>query len=128
MKAHLKAFGGALTVECEGADMKVLFEQIAAWQEVFTVKACGICNSSDVRFQFRLVNGKDKYYEVRCDHCRAEFRYGQRREIPTLYPKRNTEDNSARLPNGGWSKYVPADEPPNPPAQQPAAPGKPARR
>lgn len=114
MKAHLKAFGGRLTIEVEGADQKELFMHIAGWHEILSEQKCGLCGSDRIRFQYQLTQAKDAYYRLHCDACRAEFNLGQRKEPKVLFPKRLADDKKP-LPHGGWSKYDPTNHEPSEP-------------
>lgn len=111
MKAHYKTANGRLTFEVEGPDQKILFRQVAALQETFEAEnSCGVCNSTNIRFQVRDVDDND-FYELVCKEslCRARFSFGQHKgKGGTLFPKRKDDsgDTPQLLPNRGWAKYV----------------------
>jgi len=108
MKAHYRAAGGRLTFEVQGETPKELFAQIAALQDVFDAEnVCGICGSSEIRFQHRHVEDFD-YYELQCmaGECRGRFQFGQHKKGGGLFPKRKDDDGHF-LPNRGWARYIP---------------------
>lgn len=83
----------------DGKGEKEIFEQIAHFQEVFeNNQVCGLCNSTDVHFSVREVDG-NSYYEKVCLYCRGKFSYGQHKQGGTLFPN-NTK---------GWHKWTPGD-------------------
>lgn len=73
-----------------------LFEEWAAFAEVFGEKQCGLCGSTDIGPSVRTVS-KDKkdyvYHEMACRNpqCRARLSYGQHMEGDTLFPKRRLD-------------------------------------
>jgi len=93
------------TVEADGDSIKDLFKAISAAGEVFSVTTCGNCQSEDVAYRVRHVEGND-FFEVVCRGCNHTFSFGQHRTGNSLFPK--TRDADGRpLPKGGWSRYVP---------------------
>jgi len=89
MKAQLKV-GPKLIIEVDGQTDTDLFAGLARAQEVFEHEKCGKCNSTDLRFVVREVDG-NKYYELHCRNlqCRARLAFGQAKEPKgELYPKR----------------------------------------
>lgn len=102
---------GGTRVEVEGKDAKDCFVQIASAMEVFRHSRCGACGSEDVSPQVRERDG-NHYYEVKCNSCRAELAFGQRRVDGALYPRRKDKDGNW-LANNGWVKWQPKsnDEP-----------------
>ncbi len=102
MEAQLKTAGGRLLIKLDAPNTKELFKAIASVDEVFNSEsACGICNSTDIRFVVRTVEEND-YFELRCK-CGARFQFGQSKKGGNLFPKR--KDESGYLPHGGWAKY-----------------------
>lgn len=98
--------------------MAEVFEALARLEEVFHGhEECGLCKNRNVGYQVRQDKDGNKYYQAVCLTCRAEFRFGVRREPPgCLFPQRKDADGNWK-PNGGWLRY-------EPPAD--AAPAKPA--
>ena len=92
MKAHLKALGGRITIEVQGETAKELFKELASVQEVFdAANACGMCQSTNLRFNVRVVDSFT-FFELRCVDCGGALSYGQRKDMVNLYPKE-------------WSRY-----------------------
>lgn len=89
--AKVTVTSGNVTVEAEG--QKELFETLAAYQEVFSVAACGDknCRNTNLRFTVRRQadnKGKEhKYFEIRCPSCYARLSFGQHDNGQTLFPK-----------------------------------------
>ena len=111
MKAQCKALGGRITFEVTGETPKDVFAQIGDLMEVFDAEhICGLCNSSDIRLGHRKAGagGVYDYYELRCNHCGAQFSFGQRKQGGALFPKRRDKDGKD-LPHGGWYQYAGAD-------------------
>lgn len=107
MEAAYRTADGRITFKVQGEHPKDLLAAIAALQEVFEAeKSCGVCNSTNIRFLYRLSSGY-KFYEMVCGEqgCRARFSFGQAKEGGGLFPKRRDDDGNW-LPNRGWEKYV----------------------
>ena len=111
MKAHYKTADGRIVFEVNGDTPKVVFEQIAAIQDLFECETeCGVCHDKEagIRFVKRDAETHDgkkvKYYELRCRKCFARFQFGQAQEGGGLFPKRKDKDGKP-LPNRGWEKY-----------------------
>ena len=103
MEAQYKTRNGRLLIKVEGENQKALFRELAMAQEVFEAETeCGCCDSSEIRFRVREVDGNE-YYELVCNKCGARFEFGQHRKNNTLFPKRHASDGS-QLQNHGWSK------------------------
>lgn len=97
-----------LQFELEGAEARELFQMVAQIQDIFEAETqCGCCQSDNIRYGFRDYNG-DKFYELVCRECSAQFRFGQKKIDNSLFPKRKAEDGKP-LPNHGWSKWEPRD-------------------
>jgi DNA-directed RNA polymerase subunit RPC12/RpoP len=75
-----------MSVEIEGDDQKSVFTQLAIFQEVFDVSACGACGKENLRFAVRSVDSNN-FYEVRCADCGAKLTYGQHKQGGSLFPK-----------------------------------------
>jgi translation initiation factor 2 beta subunit (eIF-2beta)/eIF-5 len=94
-----------VTFELEGSGQKDIFEQLSSVQEVFGEGACGKCNSENIRFQVREVDG-NKFYELKCNACGSTLAFGAHKKGDTLFPKRKDGDGKW-LDNKGWTKWVP---------------------
>jgi hypothetical protein len=92
-----------LRVELEATGQKEIFKELCLIQEIFAEDKCGLCQSSNLRFVVRNVDGND-YYELRCIDCGAILSFGQHKKGGTLFPKRKNEDGSY-LPDKGWHKW-----------------------
>lgn len=109
MKVHYRSKTGRLVFEIEGGTQKEVFEGIADIQEVFEADdTCGLCKSPDIGFRVRDVQG-NKYFELRCHHCYAQFNFGQSKDMKNLFPKRQDKEGNW-LPNRGWFKYRKEEE------------------
>ena len=109
MECQYKSRNGRLLFKVEGGSQKDLFEAISDLQEIFEADdACGMCKSTNIRFRVREFKG-NKYFELRCLDCNAQFSFGQNKDMKSLFPKRKDEDGNW-LPNKGWFKWVPKDE------------------
>lgn len=110
MKARYTTQNGQITFEVDGENAKALFSQIASIQEVFDAEhACGMCNSTDIRYLARKVDDFD-FYELACRGCRARFAFGQAKKGGALFPKRKDEDGNW-INNNGWTRFEPQGAP-----------------
>lgn len=113
----------AYTFVFEGAN---LYETITESQKLSfpDVTECGLCGSDDMYLSAHLAQGKYKYHEIRCNHCKAELSFGTREDNPDcsyLQRKENGELN--------WKKFSANQQ--EPPAQKNTAPpanNKPAHK
>lgn len=103
MRLTYKTDRSELTVE--GGDVKEVFEEMAAAQEVFSNSVCGACDSHNTRLSVREVDG-NRYYACKCSDCGAELAFGQKRDGGTLFPKKKDKDGNW-LSGNGWVKYQP---------------------
>lgn len=101
---------GRMKVIIEAKTQPELFEQLAAFQEVFEDLECrrNGKSSDNIRFVVRNVDG-NKYYELRCldkdkDLFNAKLAFGKHKVGDTLFPKRK-DDNDGWLPNEGWVRF-----------------------
>lgn len=118
MEVSYRTQNGRFTFKVQGEDVKAIFAQIAAVQEVFDADTeCGCCQSKDIRFLHRKVDDY-LFYELSCNACHARFSFGQAKKGGALFPKRKDE-NGEWSPNRGWSKWQPKGEDTQP---TPAAP------
>ena len=109
MECQYRSRNGRLYFKVEGGTQKELFENIADLQEIFeSDENCGLCKSTDIRFRVREVKG-NKYFELRCLACNAQFAFGQNKDMKSLFPKRKDDDNNW-LPNRGWFKWQPKED------------------
>lgn len=105
MKATVSVFGGRVSFEMEAESQKALFKKLAMVQEIFAADdSCGCCNGQNIIYRTRNWEGYD-YYELHCQDCHAELKFGQRREGGGLFPKRKDDQTMEWLPNRGWSIY-----------------------
>jgi hypothetical protein len=95
-----------LTAELEANEQRPMFEQLAELEEIFGIKCCGKCKSTDIKFVVREDKEENKYYELQCTKCRARFAFGCNKKGNSLFPKRKDKDGKW-LPNDGWEVYVP---------------------
>jgi len=106
-----------VTVEADGSTLKEVFTELAALEECFNDKCCGVCKCTKTKFQVRKVNNFD-FYEQACSDfkCRAKLAFGLS-EGGKMYPKRMVTDDKGKavkdengkgtyLPDNGWVKYV----------------------
>lgn len=106
MELQYRTRNGRLALKAEGESQKDLFKLLAMMQEVFdTEERCGVCQSSEVRFQVRTVDNFE-HYELACckSDCGARFEFGQHKGGQTLFPKRRDDDGKP-LPNRGWKVW-----------------------
>jgi ribosomal protein L40E len=96
---------GSLSVEIEGETQKDLFKEIASFEEVFGVEACGKCGSHNLRYVVRENDGNE-YYELRCLDCGARLGFGVNKKGGGLFPRRKDAEGNW-LPDGGWVKWNP---------------------
>ena len=60
MKAHYRTRNGRIVVELQAETQKALFKAVAEAQSVFeAADRCGLCESEDLRFNVRSVDGND---------------------------------------------------------------------
>jgi hypothetical protein len=109
VKANFKIGNGRLTFEVQGEKAKDVWAQVAQIEELFCAEtACGLCQSTDLRYGHRVAMKGTKpchYYELVCRDCGAQFGFGQRQDTGELFPKRKHHETKAALPNGGWRKW-----------------------
>lgn len=104
MKVSYTTGDKKMTVEVEGKDNKEIFSQLALFQEIYEVRRCGACQSENVRFVVREVQG-NTYYELKCIDCGATLAFGQKKADGSLFPKRK-DKSGEYLPHNGWVKWV----------------------
>ncbi len=108
MKALYRTKDGRIQFEVQAENVKGVFKEIAAIQEIFDAeKECGYCKSNDIRLQHRNVDDND-FFELTCNGCGARFQFGQNKKGGGLFPKRRSENGP--LPDGGWAKFKPSDK------------------
>ena len=104
MKAHYKTRNGRMTFEVEGQQIKDIFERIAYLQDIFEAEEeCGACGGASIRMVCRENEG-NRYYELKCLDCGAQFSFGQRRQGGDLFPRRRDREGNF-LPDHGWVKF-----------------------
>ena len=94
-----------MTCEFEGSSQTEIFENLANFSEVFSMDTCGKCGKKNVRYVVREVDD-NKYYELRCNDCRAKLAFGVHKKGGTLFPKRK-DDKGTWLNSQGWLKWNP---------------------
>jgi hypothetical protein len=94
-----------IQIEAEVPDAKTAFETVAEVQELFDEKACGACQSNDIRCDVRTAQGF-RFYQLKCRGCSARLDFGQHQEGGTLFAKRRNDDGSMK-PDNGWYVYQP---------------------
>lgn len=111
MKVQYTTRDGRMTVEIEGKTQVDIFEQLAAFTEVFEDRTCtrNGKSSDNVRYVVRENEAEDKFYELHCldkdaNLIGARLAFGQHKKGGTLYPKRKDKDGNW-LPNNGWTKF-----------------------
>lgn len=110
MRVNYRSNDGRIGVEVEGNTQSAVFEEIARFQEVFESNTCGKCKSANVQFVVRSAldpktKKNNKYYEYRCNGCRAKLALGMHLEGGGLFPKR--KDGDEWLPDSGWVRWNP---------------------
>jgi len=92
-----------IQIEAEVSDAKTAFETVAEVQELFDEKACGACQSTNIRCDVRTAQGF-RFYNLKCRGCSARLDFGQHQDSKTLFAKRRNDDGSAK-PHNGWYVY-----------------------
>lgn len=107
MKITYKSRSGRIAAEIESDTQKGLFQEIAAFQEVFDEILCGACSGEDLRFVVRNVDDND-FFELHCQNpaCRHRLAFGQHKKGGSLFPSRKDKEGKW-LPKGGWTKWNP---------------------
>lgn len=112
MKLQYTSKDGRMVVEIEAETQVQLFEQLAAFQEVFEDNTCvakkngNIVKSDFTRFVVRENKDGDKFYEKTCEDWDMGLfgykkQYGCRKKGGGLFPKDMPEEN--RIPGlNGW--------------------------
>ena len=110
MKVTYTTRDGRLSVEIEGKTQVDVFEQLAAFQEVFEDRVCRKYGevTDNVRFVVREDEEQNKYFELRSAEpgklAGVKRAYGQHKKGGTLFPRlKDSEDNW--LPDNGWVKW-----------------------
>lgn len=104
MKVVLK-ITDRLVFEIDGKSQKDIFEQLASIQEVFSFTKCEKCQSTDLKFVVREVEG-NKFYELRCQNrqCRARLSFGSHKVGETLFAKKK-DGGGNWLADSGWVRW-----------------------
>lgn len=75
-------------VEHDAANLNEAFEFLGRCQEVFgAAEACQNCQGTDIKPQFRKNKDGHKFYSLVCQNCRWEFKFGQKQDDSSLFPK-----------------------------------------
>lgn len=102
-----------LTIELEADSQLDMFRSVAATQEVFGETRCGLCQSDELRYRVRVVQGNE-FPELLClnPDCGAKLSYGQSKDKKSIFPIRKL--TKAGVPHrktgsygkhNGWTKY-----------------------
>lgn len=75
-----------LKVEADCSGPKGVFKFAAAVSDILGIRACGNCQSPDLKPVYRKPKGFD-YYSLKCNSCGHELRFGQAKETGDLFPK-----------------------------------------
>ncbi len=106
MKVKYKSNNGKFEVEFDVANQKQLFEELAAFQEIFEQGKTG---GKNYRFVVRKV-GKNKYYELLCLDDGEKLGFGLLGDDPTvMFPRRKNMKTGQPIGNFGWHKYDPKE-------------------
>jgi hypothetical protein len=97
-----------LNIEIDAESPKDAFKQLASFQEIFGEEQCGKCQSEELQFRVRTVEGND-YYELMCKGCFAKLSFGQHKVGNGLFPKRKLQDGSYDKESKGWHKWIPQE-------------------
>lgn len=84
IKVNLPMGANAIQIEGEVADFKGLIKNLSAFEGIPT--ACKNCKGKNLWPNFRQPQG-NTYYSIKCSDCGWEFKYGQKKEGGTLFPK-----------------------------------------
>ncbi len=106
MKINYSTKNNQINVEFDANSIKEAFKNLAEFQEIFDESNCGSCNSENIRFLVRNVDGND-YFELRCKDCFSKLAFGQHKNGEGLFPKRKLADGSFDSQNKGWHKWIP---------------------
>lgn len=104
-------------IECESATVVEAFKQIAAYQQVFSEKACGACGSTKIAYQHRTTRDGKDIFEIACQECKCALTFWPHKEGGTLFAKRWDSERKCEVGKNGWVKYE---------RQQQAAPSQPS--
>ena len=97
--------GVQLVVDVASAEnQRAVFEKLAAFEEVFDIKACGKCESENLRHVVRTDDKDNKYYELKCMDCYAKLRFGCTKVGNNLFPKRK-DDAGEWLPDNAFMRW-----------------------
>jgi hypothetical protein len=79
--------GPGFTIDQDCKDVKGVFSFISHCSEVFgAATTCEFCNGTTIRPRHRKAKDFD-FYELLCVGCNATFKFGQRKDDNSLYPK-----------------------------------------
>lgn len=96
-----------ITLSDEADTQVEAFKILAAWEEIYGPRECGLCKS-DVYYRVRKNKDEDEFPEVVCKNfnCKAVLALGQHKKGGGLYPHRKDKEGKW-IPNNGFQKYVP---------------------
>ncbi|MBD3318844.1 hypothetical protein GF342_02955 [Candidatus Woesearchaeota archaeon] len=104
MKLNYTTQNQRLQVQIDANAVKDAFKQLAEFQEVFDEQQCGACESKNIYFRVRTVDGND-FFEMACKDCYAKLAFGQHKTGGGLFPKRKKQDGTFDRENKGWYKW-----------------------
>lgn len=93
-----------LTVEFSSDQEKTLFEDYAAFVNLFEVGQCGRCGCDDI-YPLVRENSGNKYYQYNCQGCGAQLSLGQNKKGGKLFVKRKTSDGKYDPKYKGWNHF-----------------------
>ncbi len=94
-------------LEAEGQTVAEVFEALARMEEVFHGhEECGLCHKRETAYQVRQDKEGNKYYQVVCLFCKAEFRFGLKKQPQGVLFPQLKDKNGNWKPDGGWAKWM----------------------
>ena len=110
MRVSVKLMDDHIVLACDVDTMAEAMERIADLGDVFNDECCGVCGSTNTRFQtFNKRDGGGKVYKRVCQEsgCGAGLMYGCTND-GKLFPSRKDRDKNP-LPDNGWNVYKPSE-------------------
>jgi hypothetical protein len=113
MQVSYTTADGSMTATFEGKTQADIWEQIAAFQEVFETRPVtidgAVIDGKNVQYRKRTVDGNDYYEKVYVGEDKNlrgyKLEYGSLKEPKGgLFPRRKDKDNNW-LDNNGWNKW-----------------------
>lgn len=101
MKIRLNLANG-VWLELDCTNPKEAVKELAAYQEVFSERECGMCHATELVFLHRQDDEKHDYYSIKCKACQAQVDFGQHKTGNTLFLKRKDANGQYDTNHGGW--------------------------